>query len=76
MDAEVCELDSDSGAQPALDATVVHYLEEIDHIAERIVKLEQAIDEAVKQAVPEIRAVIEARQALRGVAQTTAATPW
>ena len=60
--------------QPALDATVVHYLEEIDHIAERIVKLEQAIDEAVKQAAPEIRAVIEALQALRGVAQTTAAT--
>jgi transposase len=60
--------------QPALNATVAHYLEEIDHIAERIVKLEQAIDEAVKQATPEIRAVIEALQALRGVAQTTAAT--
>ena len=60
--------------QPALDATVKHYLEEVDHIAERIVKLEQAIDEAVKQAAPEIRAVIEALQALRGVAQTTAAT--
>lgn len=60
--------------QPALNATVAHYLEEIDHIAERIVKLEQAIDEAVKQAAPEIRAVIEALQALRGVAQTTAAT--
>ena len=60
--------------QPALAATVAHYLEEIDHIAERIVKLEQAIDEAVKQAAPEIRAVIEALQALRGVAQTTAAT--
>jgi len=60
--------------QPALDATVAHYLEEIDHIAGRIVKLEQAIDEAVKQSAPEIRAVIEALQALRGVAQTTAAT--
>ena len=60
--------------QAALNATVAHYLEEIDHIAERIVKLEQAIDEAVQQAAPEIRAVIEALQALRGVAQTTAAT--
>jgi transposase len=60
--------------QPALDATLAHYLEEVDHIAERIAKLEQAIDEAVKQASPEIRAVIEALQALRGVAQTTAAT--
>ena len=60
--------------QAALTATVAHYLEEVDHIAERIVKLEQAIDEAVAQAAPEIRGVIEALQALRGVAQTTAAT--
>jgi transposase len=60
--------------QPALDATLAHYLEEVDHIAERIAKLEQAIDEAITQAPPEIRAVIEALQALRGVAQTTAAT--
>ena len=60
--------------QPALEATLKHYREEVDHIAERIAKLEQAIDEAVKQASPEMRAVIEALQALRGVAQTTAAT--
>ena len=60
--------------EPALAATLAHYLEEVDHIAERIAKLEQAIDEAVAQAAPEIRAVIEALQALRGVAQTTAAT--
>jgi len=38
------------------------------------VKLEKAIEEAIQQAPPEIRAVIEALQALRGVAQTTAAT--
>jgi len=60
--------------QSALNATVAHYLEEVDHIAERIQKLEKAIDEAIAQAAPEIRAVIEALQALRGVAQTTAAT--
>jgi transposase len=60
--------------QTALDATLAHYLEEVNHITERIAKLEQAIDEAVAQATPEIRAVIEALQALRGVAQTTAAT--
>ena len=35
-------------------------------------KLEKAIDEAVRQAPVEIRAVIEALQALRGVAQTVA----
>lgn len=60
--------------QPALEATVAHYLHEVEHVAERIVQLEKAIDEAVKQAAPEVRAVIEALQALRGVAQTTAAT--
>src|SRR5262245_20220026 len=60
--------------QPALEATLKHYREEVDHIAERIATLEPAIDEAVKQAPAEIRAVIEALQALRGVAQTTAAT--
>jgi transposase len=60
--------------QSALEATLEHYLHEVEHIAERILKLEKAIDEAVKQASPEIRAVIEALQALRGVAQMTAAT--
>ncbi|HYP13916.1 MAG TPA: IS110 family transposase [Bryobacteraceae bacterium] len=60
--------------QPALEATLEHYLHEVEHIAERILKLEKAIDNAVHQASPEIRAVIEALQALRGVAQTTAAT--
>src|ERR1051326_2628676 len=39
-----------------------------------IVKLEKVIDEAVQQAPREIRAVIEALQALRGIAQTTSAT--
>jgi transposase len=61
-------------AQAALEATLQHYLDEVDHLAEQIVKLEKAIDEAVSQANPEIRAVIEALQSLRGVAQMTAAT--
>ncbi len=60
--------------QPALEATLADYLEEVDHVAARIVRLEKAIDEAVKQSPAEIRAVVEALQALRGVAQTTAAT--
>lgn len=60
--------------QAALEATVEDYLEEVHHVARRIQKLEKAIDEAVQQAPPEIRTVIEALQALRGVAQTTAAT--
>jgi transposase len=60
--------------QPALEATLLDYLHEVEHVATRIVKLEKAIDEAVQAAPAEIRAVIEALQALRGVAQTTAAT--
>ena len=60
--------------QPALEATLAHYLHEVEHAAERIGKLDKAIDEAVAQAAAEIRAVIEALQALRGVAQMTAAT--
>jgi transposase len=60
--------------QPALEATVAHYLHEVEHAAEQITKLEKAIDEAVAKAAPEIRVIIEALQALRGVAQTTAAT--
>lgn len=60
--------------QPALEATLADYLHEVEHAAERIVRLEKAIDEAVAQAPAAMRAVIEALQALRGVAQTTAAT--
>jgi transposase len=60
--------------QPALEATLADYLEEVDHVAARIVKLDKTIDDAVRQAPAVIRAVIEALQALRGVAQTTAAS--
>ena len=60
--------------QAALEAALAHYLHEVEHAAERIVTLEQSIDEAVAQAAPEIRAVIEALQALRGVGRMTAAT--
>lgn len=60
--------------EPALEVTVAHYLHEVDHAAERIVKLEQAIDVAVQTASPQMRAVIDALQSLRGVALTTAAT--
>ena len=56
--------------QPALE----DYLHEVEHVATRIVKLEKAIDEAVQKAPAEIKTVIGALQALRGVAQTTAAT--
>jgi transposase len=50
------------------------YFHEIEHVAARIERLEKALDEAIRQAPAQIRAVIEALQALRGVAQLTAAT--
>src|ERR1700731_2221635 len=60
--------------QPALEATLSYYVQEVEHMAERILHLEKAIDEAVAQASAEIRAEIDALQALRGVAEMTAAT--
>jgi transposase len=60
--------------QPALEATLLDYFHEVEHVAERIERLEKSLDEAISQAPEQIRAVIEALQALRGVAQLTAAT--
>lgn len=58
--------------QPALEATLLDYVHEVDHMAERLQRLEKAIETAIESAPPAMRAVIEALQALRGVAQITA----
>jgi transposase len=58
----------------ARQATMVDYLGELDHVAERILRLEQAIDDAVKAAPEMLRAVIDGLQTLRGVAKLTATT--
>ena len=58
--------------EPALEATLLDYVHEVDHMAERIDRLEKAIDIAIEKAPAEMRAVIEALQALRGVAKITA----
>jgi transposase len=58
----------------AQQATLVDYLAEVDHAAERIRRLETAIDDALEQAPASLRAVIDGLQALRGVAKLTAAT--
>jgi len=58
--------------QPALEATLLDYVHEVDHMAERIERLEKSIDEAIEKAPQEMRAVIAALQALRGVAKITA----
>ena len=60
--------------QPAQEATLLDYLHEVDHVAGRIERLERAIDDAVNTAPTHMRAVIEALQALRGVAKVSAVT--
>ena len=58
----------------AQDATLVDYLTEVEHQAERIELLERAIDVAMVQVPKKMRRVIEGLQALRGVAKMTAVT--
>ncbi|HEY6358556.1 MAG TPA: IS110 family transposase [Vicinamibacterales bacterium] len=58
----------------AQEATLLDYLHEVEHAADRIVRLERAIDEAVQTAPARQRAVIDALQALRGIALISAVT--
>lgn len=58
----------------AQEATFVDYVSEVEHAADRVARLEKAIDEAADRAAPQMRAVIQALQALRGVAKLTAVT--
>jgi transposase len=58
----------------AQEATLLDYIHEVDHVAARIGRLEAAIDAAVQTAPARMRAVIEALQALRGIALVTAVT--
>jgi transposase len=60
--------------QPAQTATFIDYVHEVEHATARIQRLEQAIAAAVQTVPPQMRAVIEALQALRGVAQVSAVT--
>jgi transposase len=60
--------------EPAQNATLLDYLHEVEHMAVRITRLEQAID-ATLPALPEtMRAVIDGLQSLRGVAKVSAVT--
>ena len=61
-------------AQPAQAATLLDYRHEVEHMGERVGRLEQAIAEAVKQASPQMQAVVRDLQALRGIAQISAVT--
>jgi transposase len=59
---------------PALEATVCDYVHEVEHVAGRLERLERSISQAARSAPPKMRAVIEALQALRGVAEIGAVT--
>lgn len=58
----------------AQEATRLDYLHEVEHMADRVARLERTIDEAVKTAPARMRAVIDALQALRGIALVSAVT--
>jgi len=60
--------------QPAQEATLLDYVHEVDHAADRLVRLERAITDAVALAPTAMRAVIDALQALRGIALISAVT--
>jgi transposase len=60
--------------QPAQEATLLDYLHEVEHAVTRIERLERAIDDGLVGAPPRMRAVIDALQALRGIAKISAVT--
>jgi transposase len=60
--------------QVAHEVTLVDYLHEVHHHADRLARLERALDSVIAEAPARLRAVIEALQALRGVARITAVT--
>ena len=60
--------------QPAQEATLADYLHEVEHAQERIARLERSIDDAIGTMPERMRAVVEALQALRGIAKISAVT--
>jgi transposase len=60
--------------QIAQESTRQDYLHEVEHMRERVTRLEQAITEAVKLASPALQQIINDRQALRGIADISAVT--
>jgi transposase len=60
--------------QAAQEWTRLDHLHEIEHMSERVKRLEQAIQEAVKLAPASMQQVIRGLQALRGIAELSAVT--
>lgn len=59
---------------PSQNVTLLDYILQVDHEAERIARLDDAINEAIQEAPAHMKAVVDALQALRGVAKLTAIT--
>jgi transposase len=59
---------------PLHRVVLTDYLHEVERVATRIADLNAAILEAVRTAPPQMRAVMQALQALRGIAAVSAAT--
>jgi transposase len=60
--------------ESAQNATLLDYLHEVEHMAARITRLEQAIDATLPVLPATMRAVIDGLQSLRGVAKVSAVT--
>lgn len=58
--------------QFALQAAFLDYVHEVEHAADRLKRLEKAIDDAIAAAPAEIQEVVQAFQALRGVGKIVA----
>lgn len=58
----------------AQQVAVEEYLEEVNHQAQRIARIEKAIDEAIEKAPEAMKEVVAALQALRGIAKLSAVT--
>ena len=58
----------------AQEAVYLDYLHEVEHAAERVARLERAIDQAIEALPTGMRALVAGLQALRGIKQVSAAT--
>ena len=56
------------------NTTLIELILEVDHQGQRIERLDGAIDRAINDAPEHLRALVDALQALRGVAKVTAVT--
>ena len=56
------------------NATLLELILEVDHQGQRVSRFDGAIDRAVETAPAQLRAIVDALQALRGVAKVTAVT--